>query len=317
MPLLRFFWEPVIDLYGAVASTFFKDVNISDAPTNITKKFRIASHESSIISVMEEQQYDYNSPFLSVVLEIVLSLQRLVDSEMVFGTGDLVGAEWESFIKAIDIGVAPWLISRGVESSSIALEIRVEALTIFSQITTFLESCSATGFHPIVDNEARQYLHLLLLRKIAPLLQGLDTFSKPMSHPETVGDDATTLAFAVIKSWCVVRSLPFKDGVWAKRANELLSEAFAIPESQSIVDRYIGGYLHHPLVRLEALKSLVDDESADNDYSLHGDSDSISTSGISNITPMSLKSGQCPPSFSLFSCKYVSISRLMISMFLE
>lgn len=304
MPLLRFFWEPVIDLYGAVASTFFKEVNTTDAP-NVTKKFSIAGHESSIISVVEEQSVDYNSPFLSVVLEIVLSLQRLVDSEMVFGSGDLVGTEWDSFIKAVDVGVAPWLISRGVEFSSLALEIRVEALTIFSQITTFLESCSAsTGFHPIVDNEARQYLHLFLLRKIAPLLQALDTFSKPISHPETVGDDATTLAFAVIKSWCVVRTLPFKDGDWANRANELLSEAFAIPESQSIeVDRYIGGYLHHPLVRLEALKSLVDDESTDNDYSLHGDSESISTSGISNITPMSMKSGQCPPAFSLFSCK--------------
>ncbi len=54
-------------------------------------------------------------------------------------------------------------------------------------------------------------------------------------------------------------------------------------------NRYIGGYLHHPVVRLEALKSLIDDDSNDIDYSTTRDSDSVSTSGISTITPVSMR----------------------------
>ncbi len=194
--------------------------------------------------------------------------------------------------------------------SSLAQEIRIEAMAIFSQVTNFLDNCSSTstsGFHQIVDDEAREYLHLFLLRKVAPLLQMVNSFAKPMSHPAIVGDDATTLALAVVKSWCVIRYLPFKEGNWAKRASHLLAEAYAVPKSQSPGDhRYIGGYLHHPLVRLEALRSLVDDEDTDIDHSVARDSDSISTSGISTITPVSLRSGtHCPPAYSLFSRKYI------------
>ncbi len=77
MPLLRFFWEPVIDLFGLVASTFFQDH--VDAP-NV--KFDIAGHATAVILV-DEQTASNNSPFLNIVLEVVLALQRLVDSEMV------------------------------------------------------------------------------------------------------------------------------------------------------------------------------------------------------------------------------------------
>ncbi len=77
VPSLRFFWEPVIDLVGLVASTFFQDHG--DAPNT---KFDIAGHTTSVIFV-SEQTASNNSPFLTIVLEIVLALQRLVDSEMV------------------------------------------------------------------------------------------------------------------------------------------------------------------------------------------------------------------------------------------
>ncbi|KAL7543186.1 hypothetical protein ACHAXR_012599 [Thalassiosira sp. AJA248-18] len=293
VPLLRFFWEPVVDLFGAVASTFFQ--HNSDAPN---AKFDIAGHETSVI-VVDNQVVGKDNPFLNVIFEIILALQRLVDSEMVYGTGDLCATEWESFVRAIDIGISPWLVPRK-NGSPLVQEIRSEAVAIFSQITNFLAKCSQNeyGFHLIVDDDARNYLHLFLLRKITPLIQMVDSFSKAIDHPEMMGDDSTTLALAVFKSWCVIRYLPFKDGDWAKRANDLLEEAFVVPKSQP--GRYVGGYLHHPVVRLEALKSLVNDDSTQIDYSTMRDSDSVSTSGISTITSVSMKSGN-PPVFSLFS----------------
>lgn len=214
----------------------------------------------------------------------------------------MCATEWESFVRAIDIGISPWLVRRN--GSPLVHEIHAESMSIFSQITCFLVTCSQSeaGFHLIVDDDARNYLHLFLLRKISPLIQMNESFSKPLSHPDMVGDDASTLALAVIQSWCVIRYLPFKEGDWAKRAGNLMAEAFAVPTQDS--QRYIGGYLHHPLVRLEALKSLVTDESDELDYSTAKDDASI-VSGISTITPVSMKSGHgnIPPAFSLFSCE--------------
>jgi hypothetical protein len=128
------------------------------------------------------------------------------------------------------------------------------------------------------------------------LLQEVYSFANPTSHPAIVGDGATKLALAVIKSWCAPSLLPFKEGDWSRRASNVLSEAFLIPKSQLMGDsRYIGGYLHHPLVRIEALKSLVDDESIDID-------DSVSTSTPASM--VSMRSGNNPPPvLSLFTRK--------------
>ena len=79
VPLLRFFWEPVIDLYGEIASTFFKERDGNES----NPKFNIAGHETSILPVDGQEEFDNNNPFLHMILEIVLALQRLVDSEMV------------------------------------------------------------------------------------------------------------------------------------------------------------------------------------------------------------------------------------------
>ncbi|KAL9191186.1 hypothetical protein ACHAXT_000892 [Thalassiosira profunda] len=302
VPLLRFFWEPVIDLFGAVASSFF--------PGSGAGTFDIAGHDTSVIAVADQEECN-DSPYLNIILEIVLAFQRLVDSEMVYGTGDLCATEWESFVKALDIGISPWLVRHG-NGSGLMGEIRSECMTCLSQLTSFLFKCSQSecGFHLVVDDDARNYMHQLLLRKIVPLIVGVDSFSmvssavSRASGPSSeglVGDDSTTLALAVIKSCCVIRYLPFKEGSWAKLAGNLLAEAFAVPDSQNAADRrYINGYLHHPLIRLEALKSLIDDDVEDNDVSIR-DSDSVSTSGISAMTPVSIRSGNVPPSFSLFS----------------
>lgn len=65
----------MIDLLGLVASTFFQE-----GPPNA--KFDIAGHVTLVILV-DKHAASNNSPFLCIVLEIVLALQRFVDSEMV------------------------------------------------------------------------------------------------------------------------------------------------------------------------------------------------------------------------------------------
>ena len=168
------------------------------------------------------------------------------------------------------------------------------------QISSFLSTVSsASGFHPIVDENAREYLHLFCLRKVAPLLHMEHSIAKPASSPVVFEDDATIIALSVIKSWSVFRYLPFNEGDWARRARQLLAEAFLIPSAQSMDERlYVGGYLHSPLVRLEALKLLFHDESMTK-------KDHVSALSVtkSDTSASSIKSRNIPPAISLFSRK--------------
>ncbi|KAL7436370.1 hypothetical protein ACHAXM_005149 [Skeletonema potamos] len=278
VPLLRFFWEPVLDILGQVTSTIFHSND------STTTSYDISGHMSCLIALNGGV---FDDKLFVIVLEIVLALRRLVDSEMVYGSGELCPTEWEAFTKAIDFGLAPWLLYQGEDP--LQLEIYDEISAIFFQLQSFLLKCSQTevGFHQIVDSDARRYLHLFLLRKIAPLLQLADSH-KTLSRPSL---DGTSIAFATIKSWCVVGYLPYREGFWSKRATDLLQEAFALCENSSD-SNFIGGHLHSPVVRLEALKSLVYD-SDDVTFSRNldmMDSDSISAS-ISTVTSASVKSG--------------------------
>ena len=206
---------------------------------------------------------------------------------------NLCSTEWDSVIRFLDSGISPWLLIKVYESSSRGNEIRVGAKAIFMQIASFLSTVSS-GFHPIVDEDAREYLHLFCLRKIAPLLHMEYSTAKPTSSPAMFGDDATMIALSVIKSWSVIGYLPFKEGDWARRARQLLAEAFLIPNAQSTDERlYIGGYLHSPLVRLEALKILFHDESVND----HASALSVTKSDTS---ASSMKSRNIPPAVSLF-----------------
>lgn len=206
----------------------------------------------------------------------------------------LCSTEWNSVVRFLDSGVTPWLLNEANESSSRA-KIRSEAKAIFMQISSFLSTVSsASGFHPIVDENAREYLHLFCLRKVAPLLHMEHSIAKPASSPVVFEDDATIIALSVIKSWSVFRYLPFNEGDWARRARQLLAEAFLIPNAQSTDERlYIGGYLHSPLVRLEALKILFHDESVND----HASALSVTKSDTS---ASSMKSRNIPPAVSLF-----------------
>ena len=78
-PVLRLFWEPFIDLFGSVTSTFFEFNNETNA------KFYIAGHETSVILFDEYApalRVD-KGPFLDVVFEILQAFQRVFRNEMV------------------------------------------------------------------------------------------------------------------------------------------------------------------------------------------------------------------------------------------
>lgn len=275
VPLLRFFWEPVLDIFGRVMSTIFH------SNEGIIEPSEIAGHKSCLV-VLDEGIFD--DKLFVIVLEIVLALRRLVDSEMVYGSGDLCSTEWEALTKAIDFGLSPWLLYQGEDP--LKLEIYDEIVSILFQLQSFLLKCTQieVGFHQIIDADARQYLHLFLLRKIAPLLQLADS-RRSVSNPTI---DGTSIALAAIKSWCLVGYLPYREGSWSKRATDLLQEAFALCETDTM---FIGGHLHSPLVRLEALKSLLYDSDSMSSRKLDMmDSDSMSAS-ISTVTSASVKSG--------------------------
>ncbi len=232
------------------------------------------------------------------------------DNFVLLKQANLCSTEWESIVRSLDVGVSPWLLIKVDESSSRANEIRSEVIAIFALITSFLHSMSpASGFHPIVDDNAREYLHLFCLRKIAPLFHMERYIAMPTSCPAMFQDDATIIALSVIKSWSVIRFLPFKEGNWTRRARQLLSEAFLIPNSQSIGDcLYVGGYLHNPLVRMEALKLILNDESMADDHTpAHSVSKSEASAG-------SMKSRNIPPAISLFSRK-CALAKLLIFLF--
>jgi len=201
---------------------------------------------------------------------------------------ELCATEIEAVVRAMN-ALSPWIVYRG--NSAVAQDLHSEVISLFNKITSFMMTkCSQNevGFHIIVDDDARRYLHTFMLRKAVPLFVWKDSLTEPGRSPP-MHDDAPIISLAVIKSWTVVGYLPYKDGNWKQKAEELLAEAFFIPaKSTTSTDstRFIGGYLHHPSARLEALSSLVEDD-AGSDTSKESDS----VSNVSTITSVSMRSG--------------------------
>jgi len=285
VPLLRFFWEPVINLLGKVASTIFRG-----SCNSLQVGFSLVDDQMNPITL--SKSVCRKKQLLVIVLEIVLALRRLIDSEMVYGNGDLCPNEWMSLIKALDVGLSPWLMYPAIFDEqfkagkiqnidqNLQQEIFAEVMILFSQVQGFLLKCSQSKlrpFHHIADDECREHLHKFLLRRICPALARIG--------------DAESLALAVMKSWCVVGYLPFRDGNWSKSAVDLLVEANAsILGSGS---QYPGGYAHSPEVRLEAFKSLVDD---------------YNDKGVSNLSAIDSESVSTVTSASFFHCDVPDLS---------
>lgn len=286
VPLLRFLWEPVMDILSNVAMSYF--------PSRTTLTFDLGGHETAALPL--DCQFESEEGFAAIVLEIALAYHRLIDSELIFGTMELCATEIEALVRAMN-ALSPWIVYRG--NSAIAQDLHSEVISLFNKITSFMMSkCSQNeaGFHIIVDDDARRYLHTFMLRKAVPLFVMKGSLAKPSQSP-SIHDDAPIISLAVIKSWTVVGYLPYKDGSWKQKAEELLAEAFFIPTTDSTRTRFVGGYLHHPSARLEALSSLVEDD-AGSETSKESDS----VSNVSTITSVSMRSGNCPPTIlSLFT----------------
>ena len=129
--------------------------------------------------------------------------------------------------------------------------------------------------------------------------------------PRLKAEEAEGLGLAAIKSWaCSLGSiLPCRsDGKWINHAKDFISEAFAKYEhGAGDCCLYPGGYVHSPLVRLEALQSLLNDHGHSHQHMT--DTSSVATS-ISAVTVSTCMSGSSLPRLSLFTLtRYVYLSR--------
>lgn len=73
VPLLRFLWEPVMDILSNVAMSYF--------PSSTTLTFDLGGHETAALPL--DCQFESEEGFAAIVLEIALAYHRLIDSELV------------------------------------------------------------------------------------------------------------------------------------------------------------------------------------------------------------------------------------------
>jgi hypothetical protein len=192
------------------------------------------------------------------VLEIVAGIGRFVDATLFRGHGELSPIEWDSFIQALDTSIISWLsiddrlaASRaGSEEVTMKImhrllnKIHQELENMLLKVGDFLDRAAAfetAPCHLVVDDEFRHDLHLMLLRKAAPLMS-----------PK----NATRIGCCVIRSWASVDFLPFRSEEWVVSASNMVQEAFCVFEDEKW--GLYGGYVHSPMVRLEVLKSITD-----------------------------------------------------------
>lgn len=151
-----------------------------------------------------------------------------------------------------------------------------------NEFLSFLTFCCAFSL--------RNSFHIFLLRQCVPRMRI---------------EEATGIGLAAIKSWSCVSYLPCRESDWLNHATVFLSEAFAKYDDTCNAS-FLGSYVHSPLVRLEALKSLVTDRG--NKHQQYIDSASVATS-ISGDTSGTGLSGSIPmlSLFTLTRCVHASL----------
>ena len=243
---LRIFWGSTMRVLGKVSFAIYSEIlNIPDFcnPTSL---------------------------YLDIIYEIVVSVRRVVDGEMVEGNGALTPYEWEALTFTLQKGLLPWLddygfrnsdvIPKTVEYNANSIESKKmsekdsiihnqtsqrqlicnEICEVFARIKFFLAKCSPNAgkkesscHHLIVDDFCRHQLHLLLLKEACPLLPPLL---------------ASNLALAVVRSWTSVGYLPYRGGNWYETASELLANVFATYDDVNY--GFHGACVHSPEVGL-------------------------------------------------------------------
>lgn len=231
---LRIYWGAAIEIFSKVSRSIYEHVSGNSNPSFFTNSV------------------------LVIVLEIAVSLRRIVDGEMVEGIGALTPHEWEALITALETGLFPWLddcdcrnensnLVDNDETNSfignyISLRQRIsnEVCEICGQVKYFLSKYISTTsiddtryHHFIVDDTCRRHFHLMLLQEACPRLPPLL---------------ASNLAISVVQSWKSIGCFPYRGGSWCENSSELLAYTFAIYDDTNF--GYQGGYVHSPEVSL-------------------------------------------------------------------
>lgn len=208
----------------------------------------------------KEGNVDDSEQSMTLFLEIVVAVGRMVGCEMIRGTGILASDEWESFLQILKAVVIPCLRLDAeifkrmcipedehafLKPYKIFKVIQTECEAVIAQLCEHLKQ--SARFEPyrymsIVGDEHRDALHLCLLREATQVV----------SQP-------TSLAIDALRSWAAVGFLPCRKASWVETASAIVADAFAVYEDLSMSE--YGGYVHSPLVRLEALLLLSNEVS--------------------------------------------------------
>jgi hypothetical protein len=235
IPTLRIYWKEFLTLLQKLAMQF-----VESASTD------------------KEQKQSVSRQSMTLALEVVVAVGRLVKTEMIRGRGILASDEWDSFLKMLGSVIIPCLQLNGDKVASlyhpederalrkpqkILQRIQTECETVLLNLGEYLDKCSrfeTYHYHLIGNDKWRDALHFRLLREAVPLMS-----------------KGTSLAVKVLRSWAAVGFLPDRKETWGETAAAIVADAFAVHENWPM-SRY-GGYVHSPIVRLEALVLLSSD----------------------------------------------------------
>jgi hypothetical protein len=240
-----------------------------------------------------EGNFDVSKQSMTLFLEIVVAVGRMVACEMIRGTGIFASDEWDSFLQILKAVIISCLRLDAKIFKSVCIPeeeyaslmphkifkvIRAECEKVVMQLCDYLKQ--SARFEPyryisIVDDEHRDALHLCLLREATQVV------SRP-----------TSLAIDVLRSWAAVGFLPCRKVSWVDSASAIVADAFAVYEDLSMSE--YGGYVHSPMVRLEALLLLSNDVSYSPSVSDGESSQTIETFPATGAHPSPIVSSASP-----------------------
>jgi hypothetical protein len=212
---------------------------------------------SRVKHTMESGSDDFLSStrdMLSLALDTVVALGNFIDRELVGGSGLVSTVEWETFLCGLEEAFIPWLeypkvdtteeVANGVDGEDAAqarqgiferAHLEIESLLL--RVGALLDKCvrmKGSPFHSVFNYASQKKLYLLILRTAVP-------------HMDQA--DVELLRLSVVRAWCKFGLFPYHYEEWAKTAEEILSEAYAIYEN--------GVYVNSAQVRFEALRCLT------------------------------------------------------------
>ena len=157
-----------------------------------------------------------------VALHFVLTME--IRSEI----SPLVDSEWEILVACLE-GVLPLLRNDGAD-----VDTRADIQSLFELVGVFCRKCAQVDTTvPFADFPIQEQLYLLTLKEALPFL------SKDVSR---------SVGVAVVQCWAKYGVIPFRFNEWSQTGRRILQEAFRLSEH---------AYVHHPSIRLESLRFIV------------------------------------------------------------